>query len=238
MTQREREPTDSPTREALREGKYPWYDSRTDRVQPIWPVRISWIEWLGHRIDSFFRRIGRYFDGLPFRGSGPSVAGNSIGTILFLAALAAFFVCIFMLWIGRERGAARGEAERTRLGTAARLGDLPEGLRPGDSDPWAEAKRRRAAGDLAGAVVYLFAHQLLTLDQMGLIRLAPGRTGRHYLQGLRDRELIDCVGATLRLFEDVYYGCRAPTAEAFESVWSRAQVFQERQRTLGARVSP
>ena len=111
----------------------------------------------------------------------------------------------------------------TRLGTAARLGELPEGIRPADGDPWAEAMRRRAAGDLAGAVVCLFAHQLLSLDQLGLIRLGPGRTGRHYVQALRDRELIDCAGRDPRLFEDVYYGRRSPTAQAFESVWSRAR---------------
>jgi hypothetical protein len=238
VTRRELDATDSPTREALREGKYPWYDSRTDRVQPIWPVRVLWLERLADRVTSFLRRIVRFFDRFSFGGSGISAAGNSIGTILLLAALVAFFVCIVMLWIYRETGALRSEAERARLGAAGRLGDLPEGIRPEDSDPWAEAKRRRAAGDLAGAVVCLFAHQLLTLDQMGLIRLAPGRTGRHYLQGLRDRELIDCVGATLRLFEDVYYGRRSPTAQAFESVWSQAQLFQERQRTLASRVSP
>ena len=149
----------------------------------------------------------------------------------------AFFACIFMLWVRREGMAGRVDTERTRLGTAARLGDLPEGIRPEEADPWAEAKRRRAAGDLAGAVICLFAHQLLALDQMGLIRLAPGRTGRHYLQSLRDREMIDALGATLALFEEVYYGRRSPTTPAFESVWSRALLFQERQRTmLGARV--
>ena len=228
-----------PIKEALRNGKFPWYDSRADRVQPVWPIRISWLERLGERIASFFQRIGRFFDRFHFGGSSAvSAVGNSIGTVMLLVVLVAFFVCIFMLWIRRDGGASRRETDRTRPGTAARLGDILEGIRPEDADPWAEAQRRRTAGDLAGAVVCLFAHQLLTLDQMGLIRLAPGRTGRHYLQSLRDRELIDALGATLRLFEDVYYGRRSPTTQAFESVWSRAQSFQERQRTLGARVSP
>jgi hypothetical protein len=239
------QPTASPIKEALRDGKYPWYDSRADRLRPVWPVRISWVEELRERIASFFRWIGRFFDRFHFgrsdsasSGSGAaSVVGDLIGTVLLLTALVGFFVGIWMLWIRREAVAGRGESERTRLGTAARLGDLPEGIRPEDADPWAEAKRRRASGDLAGAVVCLFAHQLLTLDQLGLIRLAPGRTGRHYLQSLRDREVIDVLGVTLALFEDVYYGRRPPSAQAFESVWSRALLFQERQRALGARVS-
>jgi hypothetical protein len=243
IAQSEPGPTASQIKEALKDGKYPWYDPRADRVQP---VRISWLERLGERISAFFRRIGKFFDRFHFGGSDrasgaghvASVVGNSIGTVLLLAAVVAFFVCIFMLWIRREGAAIRGDIERTRLGTALRLGDLPEGIRPDDADPWAEAKRRRAAGDLAGAVVCLFAHQLLTLDQMGLIRLAPGRTGRHYLQSLRDAELIDALGSTLRLFEEVYYGRRSPNTQAFDLVWSRAQLFQERQRTLGARMSP
>ena len=233
----ERDP--EPIKDALREGKYPWYDSRTGRVKPVWPVRISWLEWLRERIRSLLKRIGKFFDGFGSGGGGgASIAGNSIGTILLLAALVAFFVWIFMLWVRRELGPGRVESARATLGTAARLGDLPEGIRTADADQWSEANRRRAAGDLAGAVVCLFAHQLLTLDQVGLIRLAPGRTGRHYVQSLRDRELIDCLAATLRLFEDVYYGRRPPTAQAFDQVWSRAQLFQERRRTLGAGLSP
>ncbi len=219
-------------------GSTPGTIRGADRVQPVWPVRISWLDWLEERFDAFFRWLGRFFDRIDSGGSrGSPVAGNSISTILLLAAIVAFFVCIALLWIHRERGAARVETTRASLGIAARLGDLPEGIRPADGDPWAEANRRRAAGDLAGAVVCLFAYQLLALDQLGLIRLAPGRTGRHYVQSLRDRELIDSVGATLALFEDVYYGRRSPTAGAFESVWLRALAFQERQRTAGAGVS-
>jgi hypothetical protein len=229
---------DSPVRDALKEGKFPWYDSHADRVQPVWPIRISWLKWLGDRLEAFFRWLASFFDGFGSSGSsGAPVVGNSISTILLLAAIVAFFVCIALLWIHRERGPAQDEAARASLGIAARLGDLPEGIRTADADPWSEANRRRAAGDLAGAVVCLFAHQLLVLDQMGLIRLAPGRTGRHYVQSLRDRELIDSVGATLALFEDVYYGRRSPTALTFEPVWIRALAFQERQRTLGAGVS-
>ena len=65
-------------------------------------------------------------------------------------------------------------------------------------DPWAEAERRRREGDLAGAVIYLFAHQLLSFStSSGLIRVAPGRTGRHYVRWLRDPELNGSLGATL-----------------------------------------
>ena len=164
------------------------------------------------RMDALFEAIGKFLSRLNFGGArGISVSGDWIGTVILLTALAVFLASIFWLWRRRMSGTADGESARAKLGTAARLADLPEGIGLGDGDPWAEAERRRAAGDLAGAVVCLFAHQLLCLDQLGLIRLVPGRTGRQYLQVLRDRELADSLGATLRLFEDVYYGRRRPT---------------------------
>jgi hypothetical protein len=193
------------------------------------------LESLGKRVDAFFRWLGKFFHKM---GSGSNwhvpAVGNSIGKILLLAAVVAFFFGLAMLWIRRDWSSALAGNHDSGPGTSARIGDLPEGIRPTDSDPWAEANRRRAAGDLAGAVICLFAHQLLALDQLGLIRLAPGRTGRHYVRSLRDRELTDAVSATLGLFEDVYYGRRAPTAQAFESVWLSALAFQERRRALAA----
>jgi hypothetical protein len=226
-------PASSPVTEALREGKYPWYDADADRVQPVWPARMSAQKWLRKRVKSILEAIGKFFDRFKFDGGrGLAVSGDMIATVLLLATLVAFFFFLVMLWIRRQGGPGGGETDSRRLGNAARLNDLPEGIRPGDGDPWEEAQRRRASGDLSGAIVSLFAHQLLTLDQLGLIRLAPGKTGRHYLQGLRDRDFIDALGATLRLFEDVYYGRRSPTREAFESVWKHAQMFQQRRRVL------
>ena len=228
-----------PVERALREGKYPWYDSDADELRPVWPTKIGWLEWIMKRVDALNRAIGRLLNRLNFgRPRGISVSGDRIGTVILLTALAVFLASVFWLWRRRMSGTADGESSRGKLGTSARLSDLPEGIGLGDGDPWAEAQSRRAAGDLAGAVVCLFAHQLLYLDQLGLIRLIPGRTGRQYLQVVHDRELADSLGATLRLFEDVYYGRRRPTAQAFESVWNRAILFRERGRLLGAGARP
>jgi len=223
----------TPIKDALREGGYPWYDPDADR--PTWPPRQPWIKWLDDRRDRMWKAIERFLRRFHF-GGGPKwgFAGESIGTVVLLAAMAVFLVVLWVL-LAREKLMAADRAEAgAGLGSVARLAQLPEGIRPGSDDPWADAWRRRAAGDYAGAVVCLFAHQLLSLDQLGLIRLGPGRTGRQYVHGLRDRELALSVGETLRLFEEVYYGRRMPAAAAFEAVWSRAQAFEERRRLLGA----
>ena len=99
-------------------------------------------------------------------------------------------------------------------------------------DPWAEAERRRAAGDTAGAVIWLFLDQLLSLQRAGLIRLMPGRTARQYAGGLNDPILGTGLRATLGLFEQVYYGHRRPGSEELDRVWSQAETFRRRIQTL------
>ena len=198
----------------------------------------GWNGWVSaSRRSSKDRQVFRQ---VPFRREQcrGSVAGNSIGTVLLLAALVAFFVCIFMLWIRREAVAGRGETERTKLGTAARLGDLPEGIRPEDADPWAEAQRRRAAGDLAGAVVCLFAHQLLTPRSNGLDP-ARARTDRPALPPKPARSRVDRrPGRDPRVCSrmSTTVGGRPPPRRLNRSGVGPS-LFQERQRTLGARVS-
>jgi hypothetical protein len=225
----------SPVKEALRKGSYPWYDAQADRLQPVWPPRISWLNWLSKRIEAILDAIDRFLRRLHLGSMpGDGISGNALSTILLIALLAAFFMLLVALWFRLDPGLRQRRLDQAKLGTATRLAELPEGIQPESGDPWAEALRRRAAGDLAGAVICLFAHQLLCLDQMGLIRLVPGRTGRQYVSGLREKELADWARATLGLFELVYYGRRTPTPAAFEAVWIRALAFQERRAAWGA----
>lgn len=221
-------------REAIKDGGYPWYDAEADRIRPVWPARNAWLKELDDRIEKISLAIARWLNRL-FGGFGSGGSPReAIGTILLVAALAAFLVLLIFLALKLSPSAWDRSREEAKVGTSARLAELPEGLRPTSGDPWAEALARFQAGDLAGAVVCLFAHQLLRLDQLGLIRIVPGRTGRQYVKGLRDPELLDSVAATLALFETVYYGQRAPSAAAFEQVWNRAQSFQRRTAALAA----
>jgi hypothetical protein len=229
------EKTDTAVLRALREGRYPWYDQATDRVRPVWPTRRPWVKWLRDRIESFYEAIDRLMRRFSFRGfRGLGFTGESIGTMLLMAVLVSFCAALLVLWARRGEVAAVSSGARTRLGNLGRLAELPEGIRPDSDDPWDEARRRRASGDFAGATVCLFAHQLLALDQLGMIQLGPGQTGRQYVRGLRDPELLDPVRETLALFEEVYYGRRVPAATAFEAVWKGALAFEERRSLLGA----
>jgi Domain of unknown function (DUF4129) len=177
----------------------------------------------------FFKSLGLDFEP---GGGAAGAASNWLGTILLATVLAAFFVFLLVIWLRSEPFAAGGGSAKARLGSAQLLAQLPGDLRAGLDDPWAEAQRRRLAGDNAGAIIYLFAHQLISLDRAGLIRLAPGWTGRQYVRWLRDPVLVDSLGATLGLFEEIYYGHRLPSQGAFERVWGRAQALEDRRSEL------
>ena len=202
---------------ALSRGSFPWYDSSKDQAKPIAAPKVA---------------------DLPNASGGSSrswgwvkLLGNAISLVVFALALAGLIG--LMVWFWRVyRPVDPDEAADGSKGTGApsRVEALPEGLRREieSSDPWEEALRRRDRGDLAGAVICLFAHQLLTLSKLGLVRLAPGRTGRQLHRSVADAEFRALVLPTLRLFEAAYYGHRPPTPDEFASLWERAEVFERR----------
>jgi hypothetical protein len=227
---------DSSVRTVLRQEAYPWYDSQSDKVNPLVTEQPTWAQGLEDRLKSFFEWLAKLWGRLP---RGPRFGlGGAVPTILFMIFGAALLVLLWRLWRLYEPRPAGVRDAAAHVGSAARLAGLAPGAFPEDTDPWVEALRRRAAGDIAGAVIWLFLDQLLALRRLGLIRLAPGRTARQYVLDVGDSQLRDGLRATLALFEEVYYGRRNPTPQALESVWSRALAFRSRLETMKARPSP
>ena len=197
-------------RKALGKESFPWYDAPKDAVKPV-NIRVDW-------------EPGNV--NLPDFGIGRLIVWTIFG--IGLAGLIWLLVWLWRLYEPLESGQVPARAGRP--GEPDRVESLPEGMcREFESkDPWEEALRRRGRGDLAGAVVCLFAHQLLTLMKLGLVRLAPGRTGRQLLRAVTDAEFRSLVMPTLRLFEIVYYGHRIPSDEEFAAVWANAEAFERR----------
>jgi hypothetical protein len=228
--------TQSSVRTVLRQEAYPWYDSRSDEVTPLVTGQPTWAQGLGDRLKSFFEWLGQLWGRLP---RGPRVGlGGSVPTFLFMVFGAALLVLLWRLWRLYEPRPSGADDAAAHVGSVARLAGLSPGAFPEDADPWAEAIRRRAAGDAAGAVIWLFLDQLLALRRLGLIRLAPGRTARQYVLAVDDSQLQDSLRATLALFEEVYYGHRNPPPEVVESIWSRALAFRRRVETMRASPGP
>lgn len=226
-------------RSALGRGGYPWYDARTGRIEPVLPqpdFETGLWKRVGDWLSGVARSIGGWFRWLNGWGV-PGVGGLGDLVAIGLALLFLTLVLVGLLELLRRYRPPRDtEAERRRAIDAAealRVEGLPAGVSAIAADPWAEAQRLRARGDYAGAIVHLFAHQLLSLERAGRLRLVPGRTGRQLVRSVADRALRGTVEPTLRLFEAVYYGHQAPSAEAFEAAWSRVETF-ERLLTTGA----
>ena len=208
-------------RAALKSEKYPWYDPVRDAIQTVKLKQIEPIQ--------------------PSRGPGWNWGNWSwVESLLFVgfaAALIALVVLVARYW-KRFEPTEDDRPDREETGPAIGAGEvLPAALRPiaVAGDLWAEADRRRQAGDLAGAIVCLFAHQLLSLSRLGLVRLTPGRTGRQLHRAVADRDFQGLVLPTLRQFEAVYYGHRTPAPADFAVVWESAQAFERRAGEQGKR---
>ncbi len=213
---------------ALGQARLPWYDPGKDAARPIRVPGPS-----GEASSGASGRSWRDW-GSSSSGSNPSPPGSS-GRSGGVAGLIWFGLGLFALvgvlsWLYRRFDPFAGvDAPPNRLEPGPGVVDVPPGGLPvgfDSADPWAEASRRRAAGDLSGAIICLFAHQMLTLSRLGLVRLAPGRTGRQLVRAVTDADLRGLVRPTLGLFEATYYGRIAPDPEAFVAAWARAEAFE------------
>jgi len=227
-------PPKSPVRTVLKEQAYPWYDGEKDQVKPLLPDPSAWTSWLEKRLESFFDWLDRRSGKSGGNTSGPN--GGSLrgvlATLLLVACGCVLLVMLWRLWRIHEPQATTHQDHVAHIGDAARTAGLAPGVAMEGIDPWAEALRRRAAGDSAGAVIWLFLDQLLGLQRAGLIRLTPGWTARQYASGLDDPLLGDGLRATLGVFEEVYYGQRLPGPEELQRVWSRAETFRRRLQAI------
>ncbi|RUL86169.1 DUF4129 domain-containing protein [Tautonia sociabilis] len=211
-------------RQALRGQRFPWYDATADDFRPVMPPRMrsstgsGWWNW----------DLGEV---------SPRELGQLIIFLLLAASLTALVLFIARTWQRRlpnqERPTTGKPAQVT--GTTTRIGALPTALEVDEADPLEAARQLRERGDRSRAVVLLFAHQLLVLDRLGKIRLAPGRTGRQLVRSIEEAELREPLSRSLRLFEDVYYGHREPDPAAFEALWAEAE---EVDRRLGSGGRP
>ena len=203
---------DAAVRGALARGDYPWYDARTDAVRPVKPAAEP--------------------EGKPSGSAGG--AGSTIATAVMVLALSAGVGLLAWSWARRRRVPVEAAGRAAGAGAIHRVLDLPSELPAVTDDPLAEARRRRDRGDLAGAIILLFAHQLLRLDRLGRLRPAPGRTARQLVRDLTDPEVRRLVAPTLRLFEAAYYGRHAPAPAAFAAAWAAAEELERRLAAGGA----
>ncbi len=225
-------PSGETIRPVLSSERLPWYDSAAGRVEPklSWPdLHFVWFDRALQKVADWWHGFTgwfRWMNGWRIPGIGGFGNALAVGAVLLVLTLV---LVLLLEMLRRYRPLLVGSKENVLIqpGTSARIEGLPAGVALDSTDPLAEAHRRRARGDLAGAIVYLFAHQLVTLERLKQVRLIPGRTGRQLVRSVGDRELKRCVEPTLRLFEAVYYGHVPPSPAAFEAAWALGERFEQ-----------
>jgi len=172
-------------------GQAPWYDAEGDtwrRVVPEAPPPEDEGD------------AGAPGDGIP-------------GFAYVMYALVALAIILLAVQLWRRRG-GWGTLDRGPRAVAApaTVAALPFQLPAPDQDPEAALRAALAAGDLAQAVIWLYALQLLRLDAAGVIRLGAGKTNRSYVRetGSALPAAAGPLGATVAVFERSHFGHQAP----------------------------
>jgi hypothetical protein len=200
-------------RDALRDtGEYPWYDSSADDVRRI---EVQKDQPASNTRTTAFSGGGSVFTMLAW-----------IGIALLLALLVYFLVRMYLM---RESGKTTvSNVDDEDVGDQIdRVENLPVKIRRHVSDLLAEARRNYEEGNYAEAIVYYYSHLLVQLDRRQLIRLTKGKTNRQYLREVTGRAgLIDLLGDTMLMFEDVFFGRHNLSRDHFDTVWRRRDEFE------------
>ena len=218
-------------------GDKNWYDGDTDglrplRIRPPKPKKTA-----NNNPNTTNRGSSGFWDWLDgwLGGIHPNL---NVAALLRFIVVTTLLIAVAMIVIWLIRVYLRNEQQRftrvlvvdPRATNVDRVEALPMAVDEAVSDLLAEARRRRDAGDLAAAIVYLFSHQLLELDRHHLIRLVKGKTNRQYLREIKRNadsagRLQEIVRETVLLFENVFFGRHAPSQLAFASCWNQVDEF-------------
>ena len=196
-------------------GRYPWYDSDTDSLQPVdivepwnWDWLLKWLNWGPGTLN---------FDWVQWLFWG--------GITLVLCLLTWLLIRAFIRSTGPSESLLETQGESPEE-ERRRIEALPEPART-RTRLLEAARRNYEEGNYEEAVIYLFSHQLVCLDKNYLIRLARGKTNRQYLRELGKRERLKCMQAdTTVAFEDVFFGGHSIGRERFERCWNRLGEFE------------
>jgi len=172
-------------------AKAPWYDAQADTWRRVVPQPVE--------PEPEAKEGG--FSGVP-----------PFAYVMYALVALAIVLLAIQLWRLRS-GWGEFAATPRPAAVPAALAALPFTLPQVDQDPETALRAALAAGDLAVAVIWLYALQLLRLDGAGIIRLSAGKTNRVYVQetGVALAAAILPLQATVTAFERSLFGHQPPT---------------------------
>jgi len=110
----------------------------------------------------------------------------------------------------------------------ARVERLPFQVTGSTGDYLAAARELFQKGDYRNAIIHLYSHTLLTLDQRGLIRLRRGKTNRQYLGEVRrHQDVAKYLEACMISFEDAFFGNIDVTRNQIQPCFDNWETFDQ-----------
>ncbi len=225
-----------------------WYDADTGNIIPVHVKEVT---------DDSLNRQSRWLPKakkIPKKpttantatGGGPG--GGLFGTDLTLGnlfgwLLLALIVCLAVgtlvyafskseidLGSDSKSKTDADQAKTPDAQTIERMKHLPAELRRTDVNLRSEAERLMNEGHFDQAIILLFGHQLLLLDQAGCLRLSRGKTNGRYVRETRaaDGESADRLRLTATAFERSYFGRHAISTQEFSALWHNNALLQQR----------
>ena len=166
-----------------------------------------------------------------FRGGGTSL--GAAGPILVYGggSIAVLLLVALMVWVFMnsriDMGGSDDFSSRPDRTLEESIRHLPFEMDVKKGDFQQQAQTAYEAGDFRTALVFLFSHVLVTLDQAKLVRLKKGKTNRQYLRELSpSRPLVKYYGDVMVPFEQTFFGDYPITKEVFEDCWQGLERFQ------------
>ncbi len=217
------------TRRLLREqDDIPWYNPETDTIRPVevTPLRDD-----AHRHSSWTTTPTRrkkktlQFSWLRMFWEIMQWVMRAV-MVLLLLGLLALLVRTVLRMERTSNGDTVNEEGPTAISRFDRLENLPVAVDKIDGNLLDLARRHREAGDYGQAVVYLFAHMLIEMDNHHVIRLMRGKTNRQYMTEIGwQSPLCRLLRPTMIAFEDSFFGQHEISRARLDACWNTLEGF-------------
>jgi len=224
--------------ESLKRQSLPWYDAANEQIKPIEleardEPRSELRGTIAKKKPRAKKNPNNWFDNWDF--DWDSGFGLVLYWLLWLALAGAFIILI--VWAVRNvdvRASTVHDEGASHRSLAQSVAQLPFQVDVGDDDFRSLAKKAIQANDYRQAIVWLFSHVLVSLDQKDLIRLKKGKTNRQYLRELGDdRQLSNYYADVMLPFEATFFGDKDLNQEQFTHCWNGLNQFEQRVKAAG-----
>ncbi len=219
--------------DALNAHQYPWYDAQTRSVKPL-KIRAG--------NDSQSKERNTIVIGKPPAtkpppaittggrwAGGTAGGGSSVFMVIVAGVILIGVVLLVLTFLYIESNKSAQVVASSRRSRQQSIEQLPFDLDVTKGDFQSAAESAYRSGDLRKAIIYLYSHVLVTLDQNQLIRLRKGKTNRQYLTEVQRHHGMSGYFSQIMLpFEAVFFGDHEMDADVFQQCWAGLNQFHAR----------